>query len=287
MKGRLTILLPLFACAAFAEAPASVRLPEPPPNEGREFHVVHFTCDFSDDFELVQNEPFDVFGLSVGLGVDFVPGRMAGLQWGSLVADAASAWGVQGSFGFAHAEASAGFQVALFSAGSDNHAGVQFGLLSARSGRLIGPQVGLFAAESERLIGIQFGGLEARAERLDGISVGLLVDSVRAGHGLAASLGTTWTARYRDDLFSGLQLAGIANFSQDVCGVQIALGANHARDCRGLQVSLCYNRAQELHGVQIGFVNKALSGSGVQIGFINLFGDDDDLLMLPFLNARF
>ena len=135
MKGRLTIRLPLFACAAFAEAPASVRLPEPPPNEGREFHVVHFTCDFSDDFELVQNEPFDVFGLSVGLGVDFVPGRMAGLQWGSLVADAASAWGVQGSFGFAHAEASAGFQVALFSAGSDNHAGVQVGLLSARSGR--------------------------------------------------------------------------------------------------------------------------------------------------------
>lgn len=287
MKQVLTSLFSLSVFAAFAEAPASVRLPPPPPNEEREFHVVNFTCDFSDDFELVQNEPFDVFGISVGLGFDHVPGRMAGLQWGTLVAGAASAWGVQGSFGFAHAEASAGFQVALFLAGSDNHAGGQFGLLSARSGRLIGPQVGLFAVESERLIGIQFGGLEARAERLDGISVGLLVDSVRAGHGLAASLGTTWTARYRDDLFSGLQLAGIANFSQDVCGVQIALGANHAHEFRGLQAALFYNRADELHGVQIGFVNKALSGSGVQIGFINLFGTDNDLLMIPFLNARF
>ena len=55
MKRLLTSLLLLSACAVFAEAPASVRLPEPSPNKGREFHVMRFMSDFSDDFEGVEN----------------------------------------------------------------------------------------------------------------------------------------------------------------------------------------------------------------------------------------
>ena len=272
MKRSLAFLLILAASSTLAWESELAPFLEVRPDVERERRYVRFSCEIpSSDMEMPK-EPLDVFGLSFGLCFDCVPGRMAGLQWGSLVAEAASATGLQGSFGLTSACESDGIQLGLLVAGSENHAGVQFGGLSA---------------DSERLTGLQFGGLEAMVGHLDGISVGLLHNSVRSGHGIAASLGTTWTTRYRNELFSGVQLAGIVNYSQDVCGVQIALGANHAHDCCGLQAALFYNRADKLHGVQIGFVNVAHSGSGVQIGFFNLLGSDDDLLMIPFLNARF
>ena len=77
MKGRLTTLLLLFASAAFAEkSDLAVLLEKASSGAEREVRHVRFTCAFSDNFEDAENEPFDVCGISAGLGVDFVPGRM-------------------------------------------------------------------------------------------------------------------------------------------------------------------------------------------------------------------
>ena len=181
MKRSLAFLLILAASSTLAWESELAPFLEVRPDVERERRYVRFSCEIpSSDMEMPK-EPLDIFGLSFGLCFDCVPGRMAGLQWGSLVAEAASATGLQGSFGLTSACESDGIQLGLLVAGSENH----------------------------------------------------------------------------------------------------------AHDCRGLQAALFYNRADKLHGVQIGFVNVAHAGSGVQIGFFNLFGSDDDLLMIPFLNARF
>ena len=72
--------------------------------------------------------------------------------------------------------------------------------------------------------------------------------------------------------FSGIQIAGIANFASNITGVQLAT---------------VFNFAGELHGLQLGIWNRAQSGTGVQIGLVNGFGPPDDTLWLPLLNARF
>lgn len=171
-----------------------------------------------------------------------------------------------------------GVQSSLVFSGTDDCSGVQFGLIGAAS---------------ERLSGIQVGGLAAIGEQLDGISAGCVFNSVGTGNGIVCSLGFTSTgnalalANAPSLPFCGLQLAGIANFASDIYGTQVALGANVSDVCHGVQASAIYNRTEELHGLQIGLVNEARSGAGVQIGLFNFFGDGDDRLLLPIINARF
>jgi hypothetical protein len=156
--------------------------------------------------------------------------------------------------------------------------GVQAGFIGAGAVCMNGIQAGGVMAGAERLDGVALSGVMAGAERLDGVALSGLFAFAETGHGIVASLGFTDTgnaialANAPLKPFTGIQLAGIANFASDITGVQLAT---------------VFNFAGELHGLQIGLFNRALSGRGVQLGLVNSFGRDDDVRSIPLLNARF
>ena len=157
--------------------------------------------------------------------------------------------------------------------------GVQAGLFGTFiCGSLNGIQVGGVFAGSKRVSGVSIGGLMTVTERLDGIALGGLYAGAETGSGIVASFGFTETgnaaalANAPSRPFTGIQIAGLANFGSDITGVQIAP---------------FFNFAGELHGLQVGLVNKAFSGCGVQIGLFNFFGRNEDTLFHPLINARF
>src|SRR5258706_2349119 len=68
---------------------------------------------------------------------------------------------------------------------------------------------------------------------------------------------------------TGIQIAGLGNFSGNVSGIQASIFMNGALDTRGIQVS-AVNLAQRIDpGVQLGLINHASAISGVQFGFVN------------------
>lgn len=114
-------------------------------------------------------------------------------------------------------------------------------------------------------------------DRLKGVALAGLF-AAASGDGIVASLGLTSTGNALalgnapSESFSGVQIAGIANFADEINGLQLAIG---------------FNIADELHGVQIGLFNRAYSGKGVQIGLLNRFGKEKDMTVFPFLNSHF
>ena len=278
MKHPLTSLLLLFACAAFAEkSDLAVLLEKASSGTEREVRHVRFTCDFSDDFEDAENEPFDVCGISAGLGVDFVPGRMTGVQWGAGVAVSASSTGVQGSFGLAIAEEFTGIQMGLIAPMSNDGTGIQIGGVCC----FIRGDRDREGAALSAFHGIQIGGL-ANCASGNGVQLSLLLNETAGYFNYADELRNRgWESRWR-----GVQGSVIANRACYLEGVQFAFLFNYAVRCRGVQIG-ALNRADELQGVQFGLINVADSGAGLQIGLINSFGSDGERLILPFLNARF
>ena len=156
--------------------------------------------------------------------------------------------------------------------------GVQAGIVGAVAERMDGIQAGGLMSGGKQLDGISLGGLLTAVEQLNGVGLAGLFVGADSGNGIVASFGLTDTgnaialANARTEPFTGVQLAGIANFGSDITGVQIAT---------------LFNFAGTLHGVQIGLFNRAFQGCGVQIGVLNLFGRGDDTIGLPLLNARF
>ena len=171
-----------------------------------------------------------------------------------------------------------GFGLGMFSVAAHDAIGAELALGCPFAQQAWGVQAGFIGAGAVCMNGIQAGGVMAGAERLDGVVLAGLFAFAETGNGIVASLGLTDTgkaialANAPLEPFSGIQLAGIANFASDITGVQLAT---------------VFNFAGELHGLQVGLFNRALSGRGVQIGLMNIFGRDDDRMALPFLNARF
>ena len=171
-----------------------------------------------------------------------------------------------------------GLGLGMFSVMADDVVGVELALGVSGAGHLYGFQAGGLGAGGMRLDGMALGGVMAGAERLEGVALAGLFAFAETGHGIVASFGVTDTgnaialANAPRTPFTGIQLAGIANFSSDVTGVQLAI---------------VFNLAWELHGLQIGLFNRAITGCGIQIGLLNIFGQEDDKTAIPFLNARF
>ena len=170
------------------------------------------------------------------------------------------------------AELSMGIPVA-----GGNVNGVQAGLLGSVAKETHGLQVGGVFAGSKQMDGVLLAGVFAAADQLEGLALAGLF-AAASGDGVVASLGLTCSGNAfalgnaPEESFSGVQIAGIANFANEINGLQLALG---------------FNVADELHGVQIGLFNRAYMGRGVQIGFLNRFGKGDAMRVLPFFNAQF
>ena len=244
---------------------------------------VRLTCRLSDN---ASQEEFDVCGVSAGLGVDGVPGRTTGLQWGALMAHSKSVSGVQGSFVFSGAGAFSGLQCGTIATYARRGAGLQVGAVCIAE-----PDWG--ESGPTAFSGIQLGAL-CNLGSGEGMQISLGMNAAPSNFIVADGFHTVGYFEHSDRLrrageepvWRGVQIAGIANTTIFLDGVQAALFSNYAGRCRGLQLG-ALNRTDELHGVQIGLVNVADSGSGLQIGLINSFGSDGDRLILPFLNARF
>ena len=87
--------------------------------------------------------------------------------------------------------------------------------------------------------------------------------------------------------FHGVQFAGLANVSQDLCyGAGIAIGCNWSPRMYGFDLAP-FNYTQELHGCQLGIVNYATECPwGFQIGLVNIIMDNQ-LKVLPIINFYF
>lgn len=218
----------------------------------RSVRYVHLSFAFSEETAWSGEEDFDVHGLSAGVGFDLVPGQMTGLQLSGLVAAA------------------------------DRLQGVQFSLLTSLAKRGEGLQLSPVCGwTQERFTGLQLAGIGNVASGV----------GVQAALGFNASddtvsIGAAYLNSGRESKWSGLQLAGICNHACFLDGVQASLCYNYAVRCRGIQLAT-WNEVEELHGLQIGLINEAKSGAGLQIGLFNFFGDGDDRLLLPIINARF
>lgn len=251
--------------ASFADAEVSAVPTNSIASNGlRDVRHVNLSFRFSEDS--FSEKPFDVCGWSAGFGLDLVPGRMKGLQTAGLFAGADSFSGVQLSLIAAIADCGTGVQVAgLWSMTDHDFSGLQIGLLNA-TGSGSGLQLSLGICETDDIFN--------------------LADSLRN--------------RGRTSRWSGVQCAGLVNRACYLDGMQVGLVFNYAVQCSGIQLG-CWNRsdelhgfqlgalnrADELHGFQVGIFNQARKGSGIQIGLLNSFGENDDRLVLPFVNARF
>ena len=110
--------------------------------------------------------------------------------------------------------------------------------------------------------------------------------------GLFAIRGPMWgldvefAGSYQDE-FHGVQLAGLANVSKELCyGCGIAIGCNWAPKMYGCDLAL-FNYTEELHGCQLGIVNYATECPwGFQIGLINIIMDNS-WKVLPIVNGFF
>ena len=171
-----------------------------------------------------------------------------------------------------------GIGLGVFSVAAHDVVGVELALGIPVAEDAWGGLAGFIGTAAMRMNGIQVGGLMAGAEQLDGAVLAGFFAFAETGRGFVASLGFTDTgnaialANAPLEPFSGIQLAGIANFASAITGVQLAT---------------VFNFAGELHGLQIGLFNRALSGRGAQIGLVNFFGRDGDQVALPVLNVRF
>ena len=228
--------------------------------------VRHVNLSFRFSEESFLEDPFDVCGWSAGFGLDLVPGRMKGLQ------------------------------MAGFLGGAESFSGVQLSLLAATAGSGMGLQVGgLCSMTDHDFSGLQIGLLNATASGV-GMQVSLGICETDEIFNLADSLRN----RGRVSRWSGVQCAGLANRACSLGGIQAAIAFNYAVQCSGVQIG-CWNRsdelygfqlgainrADELHGFQVGIFNQARKGSGIQVGLINSFGENDDRLVLPLVNAKF
>lgn len=111
--------------------------------------------------------------------------------------------------------------------------------------------------------------------------------------GMEAGLSNgAWDTNAIEHAVRGLQLGGLGNAADEMCGAQVALGfvvpahgglapigVNRARDARGVQVvGLGVNYAEELRGIQFSFANGAHAGNGVQIALgLNISHEFDGL----------
>ena len=218
----------------------------------RSVRHVNLSFSFSDELVSPQKEDFDVFGLSIGAGIDLLKWRMYGLQMAGILA------------------------------GAEDFRGIQLGLVCAFSERGFGIQlspVSTFGGNS--FYGIQAGPFCSIASGA-GVQLSFLVN----GSDDCFNLGDRYRKDGRKSEWAGMQLAGICNRACFLYGVQASFCYNYAVKCRGIQLAP-WNDADELHGIQIGLINEARSGTGVQIGLFNFFGDGDDRLLLPIINARF
>lgn len=92
---------------------------------------------------------------------------------------------------------------------------------------------------------------------------------------------------FQDELW-GWQMSGLVNITKkQLYGFQGAIGVNIAEVAYGCQLAGIFNMANELHGCQIGIVNFAERCSwGFQIGIVNIIMDNQ-LKVLPIVNAYF
>ena len=228
--------------------------------------VRHVNLSFRFSADSFPEEPFDVCGLSAGVGLDAVSGHMNGLQLAGLAAWSDSISGVQLAGITSVCEYGSGLQVAVGGAFADHDFfGLQIGLLASTASGT-GLQFSLGISETDDVFN--------------------LADNLRN--------------RGRTSRWSGIQCAGLANRACHLDGMQVGIAFNYAVRCRGVQIGCwnrsdmligfqlgAFNRADELHGLQVGFFNQARKGSGVQMGLINSFGETGGRLVLPFVNARF
>lgn len=245
-------LFPILLCCVCSNIPKCLgddgvaNIPE------RSVRHINLSFSFSEESVSSQKEDFDVFGLSIGAGLDLLKWRMYGLQMAGILA------------------------------GAEDFRGIQLGLACAFAERGFGIQlspVSTFGGNS--FYGIQAGPFCSIASGV-GVQLSFLVN----GSDDCFNLGDRYRKDGRKSEWTGLQLAGICNRACFLDGVQASLCYNYAVRCRGIQLAP-WNDADELHGLQIGLINEARSGAGVQIGLFNFFGDGDTRLFLPIINARF
>jgi len=246
------MFFPILFCFACSNVPKCLGDDVPATIPERFVRHVNLSFSFSEESASCGGEDFDVCGLSAGVGFDLVPGGLAGLQLAGIVAAA------------------------------DCFQGVQFSLFTSLSKRGEGLQLSPVCNWTQkRFTGLQLAGIGNTASG----------GGVQAALGFNASddtvsIGAAYLNSGRESKWSGLQLAGICNHACFLDGVQASLCYNYAVRCRGIQLAT-WNEVEELHGLQIGLINEAKSGAGLQIGLFNFFGDGDDRLLLPLVNARF
>jgi hypothetical protein len=158
--------------------------------------------------------------------------------------------------------------------------GVRLDLIWGDNKAVQGIDIGLVNG-ADSVQGIQIGGLNwgPRSSEKDswGLQVGLIGNTEQTNL-LRPEVGPA--------SFTGVQIAGLVNDSDEVTGVQIALGngantvngvqisvnilpSNGAHDMNGLQISLAGNGAGLLNGAQLGLLNIAGDVHGFQGGALN------------------
>lgn len=154
----------------------------------------------------------------------------------------------------------AGFQAAgLFNINRGNCSGVQ--------------AAGVINQTADTLSGLQLAGVANLCRQAPDhfLQVAGLINVVHKNDGLPSD-STAVT--------KGVQLAGLANTSEEMEGVQAAGMFNRVKEMEGIQVAGLFNHARRMRGFQIGLFNNANELHGLQIGLLNRSGKR----WLPVLN---
>ncbi len=88
------------------------------------------------------------------------------------------------------------------------------------------------------------------------------------------------------DTVTGVQIAGVFNYSEEVAGLQVSAVNISYTGLSGVQLGIA-NYAEDATGLQIGLYNHAVSMKGIQIGLINRIDSNEILKYMPIINASF
>jgi len=198
----------------------------------------------------------DVYGLSVGLlGMDDY--KVTGIQLSSLFNTADIVHGAQTSLFFNRTESLSGIQ---FSLGINSHKeahGICIAGLGNGAGKMTGMQIaGLGNGASDNATGIQC---------TLGINVVAYMGKSRKNAPMSG-IQVAGLLNYADEM-TGIQLSPVMNIAPNMRGAQIGTWSN-SNDMSGLQFGIA-NFAKELHGVQTGIFNMSKNAHGIQLGIVN------------------
>lgn len=154
-------------------------------------------------------------------------------------------------------------------------------------GIINGLDLGLPISEAQTIRGLQFTLIGSKSGNAYGIQVGPLGSIAQQMHGLQMSLivnnpPEVLSGIVEPNKTSGLQLAGLMNFSKMIRGMQIS-AFNASDEMKGFQVG-AINGGINLKGGQIGIWNIADSVSGFQVGTINQSDKDLVGIQIGFYN---